>query len=598
MTTERAIADFIGWTARIVRELARAGPIATLATLGFLVARRVTSILAFFLPLKIIILAASEGVPSYFQGFMAPEDKNAYIVGFFLLAIACVILTQILDKAAERVAGTAAGDVLARANALHLIKDQQIEARNSLIRLLTIYADVIFVAVAAGAGLALNWPMYLTAIGLTLLLVRLTSMALANADPIRPTRLQRMIRDNTGNYIGVCSSSIFLGSFTVLLQQFLTGQLNNPILAMLSIIVMRQITSVGGSTLRFGLGLERQRGRLEALMFPRVYIEGAPRGRTDVVQRLLSPGERERLVATAFHRAGETERTPSLRWLDDRLSATARIAITAGDGDEHATRRYLLQAFHAGQRKHLDNEAVLFEHLDRAALAAPALLTRFENGPLECALYDRGRGETVGRDDWPGVYWSLLQRHWACAPGDRLVRSFHASMPLLEDRLDRPLVEQVTVALDTPEEQRVYEHFLTALPAIQAAIASAPRYIHNPELNPRNVVADRSGGWLVMSWGGWSIEPVGAHLPEAVDNATLASALDDLRRQRSDVPHDYGAGAVRLVRRCSVVVPRLRQSAYKSALELMDLILRHDLATRQSSNKRTAVNVPGAATGS
>src|SRR5690606_9456503 len=97
MNLFRQTADFLSWFCRIIGRFVRVKRATTLTVVAAAVLSRVTNMLAFLLPLKIVLLAGSDGVPRYFQVIGSIDQKGPWILGLSIGAIACYAATLLLD---------------------------------------------------------------------------------------------------------------------------------------------------------------------------------------------------------------------------------------------------------------------------------------------------------------------------------------------------------------------------------------------------------------------------------------------------------------------------------------------------------------------
>ncbi len=95
--------QFWTWYYATLLVLFKRRPVETFWITIFLCLALVTNFLALVLPLKVILLAGSKGVPEYLHFLMTQENKKYWIVGLILASISLYMLTLILESGVGKV---------------------------------------------------------------------------------------------------------------------------------------------------------------------------------------------------------------------------------------------------------------------------------------------------------------------------------------------------------------------------------------------------------------------------------------------------------------------------------------------------------------
>lgn len=137
--------DVLRWLAQVLRQFMRVVPGVTLAVVTYLTVARITRLLAFLLPLKVILLAGSGGIPRYFRPFMSPEHREAGIVVLSIAAIACYALTLFLEARSRRLADSGGADLLGAAGVMSVVNNQHEEMQDIYVRFTQTISAILFV---------------------------------------------------------------------------------------------------------------------------------------------------------------------------------------------------------------------------------------------------------------------------------------------------------------------------------------------------------------------------------------------------------------------------------------------------------------------
>lgn len=561
---------FWQWFLQVMGTFLQARPLTTTLIVGATTLARITSFLALMLPLKVILLAGSDGVPRYFRFFIEPDEKLAWIVGLALAAIGLYIATLALDALTRRLALAASGEILESANELTVIHNQEEEALSCYARFCRVCAYVLFSLAALTVLLLVNKWLFLFLVTAITLEFLFSAWAVAGTDDINPGRLKAFVTEKFASYLSVLVSINFLAGFLVILAPFVLFDGGQILFAIISVLLMRQTLGTVSGAARIAVGLEKRRHRINTLVFREFQLEHKER-RHSVALRDLFPKEERRHMAMESLNADKAASVDAC-WQDSTIPAVTTFSITVTDQAGAGTKHYQQQIYLPSRAYQLENEELLFEHIARRRLWAPEVVARFSKGPFECQICEYGQGKPLG-NRWKAWEATLLLHVWACKLPDVLVDAFAASRPLLHNRLTSTLLERVELAVDTADEADLLSMVQASLPTIQSRLKTMPLYVYNPDINRNNVVfGDDAQSVLIMTWGRWKLEPLGAMLPPGISDKQLQTLLKSAREQRTDIPRELDVPDLRYVSACWNLDRLIRAGRYKAALNEMAAI--------------------------
>ncbi len=569
--------QFWFWTARILRQFLRVRPGATVLVIGSTAAARITRILAFFLPLKVILLAGNPGVPRYFP-FIPPDEKTAWIIGLTLGAFVAYGLTLLLQAVSERWSRDAGRDILQGANQISLHARQEDEATSAFADFSGVAAAVLFVGIAAVALYWLN-PMLLGFLASAVLLIYLFSAWGVRGDAIPRPHLKAWIEDGTKAYLGIASSVTFFGAFLVILAPFVLGHGGNILIAILSILLTQQVLGNLSRIARTAASLQTSRSRIDPLIYPSVQFTTPDQKGIAVMLRAVFAKERRQAESVAaLARATPLAGPVSVAWQDSTLPGAKTLHLIEHDRENRPTRHFQQQIFPPRQIDQLENEAFLFQHVPRERLLAPPAFIAFEEADFRCQICAYGDGISVPAKEWNAVRDQLLPHIWSYRPSLALVRSYRASRPLLHQRLTEGLYQRLEIAIDTPEEDALLARWRKELPQLRLLLQKQPRVLHNPDLKPGNV-ARHGDDHLIMAWGRWTLEPLGAAVFLAGVDAKGGELLESLRPLRPDLQKHHWEGDLQIAALCQKLEQQINREHYKAALQTITDVLEQSQVT-------------------
>ncbi len=386
-----------------------------------------------------------------------------------------------------------------------------------------------------------------------------------------PGILKRYIQERLSDYLKFLSSFTFLAAFLVILIPFLTGTGGNIFVAILSLVLLRRTLGFFVSVPKNATKLNKNQHEINALIFPEIQMVKLENKERLAVRDLFYKAARLKMVQDELHRIMPLRGPIQVHWMDSTASGVYMFAITLEKEESGSKVCYQQQAFPQNSIRYFNNEDFLFRQIDRKGFHAPGLIASFLHEPFACRIVEYGLGKPVADREWRKVHDILLEHYCAFRPPDNLMKAFQSSHLLLHQRLSEDFVSRVEVAVDTAEEENALNQFKECLINIRAFLKAMPLYIHNPEMQKNNVVQADDDRVYVMTWGRWTLEPVGSVLP--LDRNNMERMLQLFNETRKDTPVGLDASSLYFVFHCQKLEKELNRGAYKAALSTIHNLL-------------------------
>lgn len=565
------------WMAHIMLIFGRIRPMTTVMIVLFSIVARITNVLTFFLPLKVILLAGSEGVPRYFEFLISGGDKDDWLVWLSVAAVLSFIITHLFDWLAERMAESSAMDVLQGANEMAMAGRERKDAHTYYSRFSTAVSDGVF-ALGGFVLLGILNPLLLAAvIGMMFVEWLFCGLIMLGADPVHPGRLHRLVRESRAGLLKTFSALNFLGAFFVILAPFLMGMEANILIAILSVLLLRQMLNAMVSMVRLSVDLYTERYRIDPLVFRSRRMEDKEADASRNMRLAFAESRRNEIAELHLKSALPDAHDIEVRWLDSRIRGAFTFHVSCRRGEGKTRLHFQQQVFPSGSDHLLGQEEFLFSRVARAALCAPEVVSRFSVGDFACQLVEFGRGSTLTLPEWNALLPRILPNTWGVQPPRELVRAFDAAKPSIRFRLNERFLERLSVSVDTAEEEATANALLAALPGIRARLASMPVHVFNPDLGPGICVGEGEEGYRVVSWVRWGIEPVGFGACYRPGEAYLEEVVAEINRRRRDLRKPLTLDDLLFVRACHDLERDILRGEYKAALRIAAERLRvHD----------------------
>ncbi|MEA5446310.1 hypothetical protein VCB98_10810 [Gammaproteobacteria bacterium AB-CW1] len=541
------IFEYFSWLFAVMGVFSANRPVLTPVLVVAMAVANITRILAFFIPLKVLLLIATPGVPRYFRFFVDPELRNEWAIGLSIAAVVCYLLTLLLDRLSERWSELGSRDLLSKVNQLSVIADQKARARQYYSSFCSSQASLLLVLLLFAVGVLIHPWLFAFLSGFLALQLLISWAALRRVEPRDPKGFGGYILRNLSSYLGYLFAINFLAVFVFLVLDFLLFDGINVLIAILSFLISRQILGALSSMATTGYSLSCQRKSIDPLVFrEEKHVKQEKSEIQSLRHHFAVEARRERiqelLAAGGIKAAVEVEDL----W-QDPAKGSYLFQIVARDAEGDVAFRGQERVLPSKAQQALENEDLIIEHMGAGPLLIAPVHAEYEVGDFHCRLYELGECEPVSKNAWKkGLQQSVVASLWRLSPPQSLREVFELSRPYLWERFDADLLRRFELALDEEWKSELYERLSSALPALQARLKALPLFPHNAVMGDNSAFVSESGEIRLTDWGKWSLEPVGVGIETRfMKDKRLAPEVEALRA-RKDAPDDLSSADLRL----------------------------------------------------
>lgn len=233
---------FVPWHWGVLRDLVAHAGRSVLWAIACKAGAQFAQMLALFLPLKILILLGSDGVPKYFRAFMTGDLVGFWVAGLTIATISLYAISVVLIAMSRRGIGRGTDALFVPSKREGTDpRNERRQFHRTVERLYDSYADAAIAAVA-WLGILILHPVVACAIALTLALQCAGTQWILNHPGTQTVAwLRRRIRGGAHEYIRSMGDIGFLAVFGFLLiDYFVRGELN-VIFAVLTLLLGRRM---------------------------------------------------------------------------------------------------------------------------------------------------------------------------------------------------------------------------------------------------------------------------------------------------------------------------------------------------------------------
>ncbi|MCE8002213.1 hypothetical protein [Billgrantia ethanolica] len=560
------------WSAAVLKKFFKLVPLPTLTLVVLTLVSQFSRMLAFFLPLKVIILIGSTGTPRYFPDSWAALDRDALVIALSLATVFFYAASLSSERLLSFMAERGAAGVVAGTHKLVLFTNQDEVASQAYQKLAAGLATGTLAAVLI-LLFALVYPGFLFAI-ISYVLAASAFVALLG----HRVEARGELQQKAGSLIGLISGIGFMMLFAFMVVDFLLWEGVSFMVALISLLLSRQLLNRLDGVLKDAIWLSDKRLQINAIFFTGHRLEKMPEHtRNRRFWSLLCLCENcdqlLRILAQVKGHALVDGVRVQCRWKQSGLADLLAFDVEVKAAEEEAE-RYLLKIFGKRHRKAAMSEVDILSSVSSHLLPAPELVYIGDMEGFDVHLLRLSEGYV--RSSWlvRRVKNEWLAEYWKVEPDKALLNRYLRSHPLLPHRLGSWMMERLdTVAVKEVDRSNI-ENLRFCFDEVLAELNLLPLVICNVSAPKDLVLLSEAGALCAAHWGEWSIEPVGAEVSRArgagksLRKALLRAAKD--REVLAEVPLERFYLCVL----CGVFEKFFQRQRYADAIALLPDLLR------------------------
>ena len=491
------------WSLSLGAKFARVVPWQTALIVLLTLISQISTLLAFFLPLKVVILLGSDRIPRYIPEALAALGHDALIVALSIATVAFFVVYLLAERAIAWVTVLASRRLLLKSQKLALFENQEQVAENAYERFSRTVAGGIFAGLAL-LGLAAFYPSMFWVVTAYVGFVTLLLLALASLSGSFRERLDAEL----AAILNLTAGIGFFAVFAFLVTDFIFLKPPGVIIAIVSLLLSRQIFGRLAGIVQDMSALHTQRTRYDALFFHGKILlrDGVKEEKT--LWPLFERNARDEWVSALLaQRIRDWQEPQTTTWQPSGVPNVASLRVTRPSaGDE-----FLIKIFESNRKSLASHESALLSEPPKG-LPAPVFVESTEVRQFPCLVYTLPPGAPVTNPRrFRQLSMSLRAQLLQVEPPEALVTRYRRSRPLLGQRIDRVMLLRLRVAVDTAKQGRCAAEIVQRLPALQQHLETMPLVLLNPDMTQATVWVDElEEKPLLLNWARWSIDPAGA----------------------------------------------------------------------------------------
>ncbi len=554
------------WLVSLGTKFFRVVPLHTAHAVGATLLSQLSLLVAFILPLKVILLLGSNGIPSYFPEFLMTLDRTHLISVLASAAVAFYLSHVLAERLTRTCVERGASLLLARSRKITLFEDQEGIARRAYQRYAAGLAALVFIGLGA-AFLLKFYPAFL----LFLLAYDLSAFGIALALYAGSSYARSSMERNFSGAVKLAGDIGFLGAFSFIVVDFLWGSPPSVLIGIISLILMRQWMQRTSALVTNIHSLNHQRRLLSALFFHGQALTSHLGARPSDYWKLVQSPRRLSWIEEELRKMAHPDLfVLGAPWYQTRLPGIAAFVVSARRG-EGSTERFLVKLFSRGNRAMAQHEATLLAEL--GDIPAPEFLGASEVNGLQCHVFRGPDAQPIPAGSLKVKARELTARMLGTEPPPGLVDRYSRSRMMLGRRLTPELINRAEIAADGRQQRAVIQQLRERLDQIKEALAHLPLQLSSPGQTGETLALDHEGAIISLHWGRWNLEPIGSGWPvETNESQMLTDAFEQAKVRRRALAH-VSRAQVQLAALASEFERLCQLEQFASALEVVPPLL-------------------------
>lgn len=519
------------WFLSIGNKFLKVVPGSTLIVIVATLISQFSIVLAFLLPLKVLMLLGSETVPHYFPNFLKVYSHDSLVIMLCGASVCFYLVYFLAEKVVSVGARHGALRLLAKSKKVVLFEKQDEIASHAYQRYSHSLANGVFVLMIA-AFVAIFYPLlFLFLFGyLVLSFILLTFLHSLGG------HFTEALNDTPGKVVNIVANIGFLSAFTYIVILFLFGYSPGLLVTMVSLVLMRQGSSRITAIVNGLKGLHKQRLKLNALFFHgHVFISSIGKEQGRFWSLLEQDALKELLVNFIPFKNQRSSEDLSIKWLSTGVGDVVFLFVLAGhEKAAGGLEKYLVKIFNSNRKSQAMHEATLLSEGVNVPAFSLSIVEDVQG--FQCHILD------VNGFKWPAeskfLKKEFLINTLGVEPGSNIISRYRRSKEPLWCRINIDMLERLRLVsrLVDGGYDELIDEFLQKRDTFVDVLQKLPLTFVNPDIKKELLLLDNNDALVSLHWARWSLEPIGAGWPLSKNEVkNLKKALDIAKQKRPSI---------------------------------------------------------------
>ena len=486
-------------------------------------------LLAFFLPLKVIIMLGSPAIPKSLRFLIDESNREDFIIILAVLSVVFYIVYFSTELLLKRLAMSVAQKIESRLSKLSQFRQHNLFVEDVVIRVIRTFSSFALAILGLLCIAIIEVQVFFALIlSVSMQLLMFSVWLRRTQDPTGSQLFARIVGKKT-IWLNFFSSFNFFVGFAACVYSFLFGAGINLLLGILVILLVRQVFQRIVATVNDGFFLVQHRSKIEATLYKNAVYERELDSPASESQGLLNSETRLQFLKEVLDKEKLSISPESFIWVDSGQKDIYQFKAKDTLGD------LWIKVYEETRISMFQLEKVVFT----SALAGITTLELKSSGTFKGLNYTIATSPSLrpmlSSESKPFIN-DYKVHSWSIEPNDELVRFIQLNFPSMTSRVSRRRYEKLLSGALDKSEIELIETFLSILSDVKRLMSSMPIYLRNLHVNYFNLMLSEDQKPFIISWQRCALEPVGSDLKyeQLQKFKGLDDVLDEVKSKRTD----------------------------------------------------------------
>ena len=550
------------WLVSLGGEITRVTPSATIISVVASLVAQLSLLTTFLLPLKILMLISTQRLPDFLPSPIQGMGLELLVLVLCVLTLFFYFLQIAATKVAEKSSIKGAQELLDSSNKVLLFDNQKELAKNAYQQFSGLLSCLLFSVISLTVLFWFYPEIAIVILVCTVLLLNFHAF-FGNSEYSFNKLSHLQIAFKINSSVGASFFIVFI--FIVI--DFLYLSPPNFLIAFVSFILSRQIIANLGSVVRHIYALTKNHDKITALFFHHHVLEPGTSDTDSTLWKLIDEKQYQWVSILFKECLGFDVKEISVSWLDTGIRNLAFFEVDLNKGEKNL----LIKVFDKAALPQATHEEALLQDISSRQLISPPLLLMDSIAGIRCHVYDLTDMPPLNQPEPWAREVETLELLLRLTPSDALRRQYSRSKKTLADRFGIIHIKYLKLA-SSRKEQLCIAQFIDEFDNLSAILKSLPLWFINPQFNQMLAIRSQEAAPMVIHWGKWELEPVGANWPVSHDKLELIE--DSIKQASMHRPElkSYPADLYQLAALTYALERELLNFRFNKGLKLIDEI--------------------------
>ena len=496
----------IPWSISLGRKFLKIMPFTTVIIVLLTLISQVSLVLAFFTPLKVIILLGSESIPSYFPDSLQQYNMQSLIISLSGIALCCYVAHFVSERLIARLIDLNSEKILQKSKKISLYSDQSRIAANAYRRYMLSFSGIFFV-IFSTILCALLYPVSVLVLAGYVLVCTLGLFIYHRRNSGVELAWGHFLKSQTALF----SAGGFFCIFIFMIHDFLNPPVPGVINAILGLLLTRQIINKILDAMNGVVTLYSQRSQVNSLFFHAQPMEVSdPLHNTQFGSLLEHDFRRESLRELLNDSKLGLEDDVEIKWFQTGFNDVLAFRLESVSGMQKPC---LIKIFNHNKHAHFSNEMDILSDSPNGFPALQLIGSGKINGYKAIIFEEPQPYRDANISNIRSIQFQFRKQLLTLDVNPDAADRYLRSRKLFFEYITPDVLTRLELVCNEAQQKASLRDFQQNLKHLSVMLKSLPlRYI-NPEATVNTLKLAENGTVFCSSWGRWGIEPIAAMWP-------------------------------------------------------------------------------------